>query len=67
MSEERIQNYRQVLSYSSLFTRILVCCSLPHLLAVFEAYLNKYQLSMIDVVKRETSGSLKKGYKTIGK
>ena len=40
--------------------------SIPHLQKVFESYLHKHQLSIIDVVKKETSGCLKKGYKTIG-
>lgn len=51
----------------SAFTRILVARSIPHLQKVFEVYLHKYQLSILDVVKKETSGSLKKAYKTIGK
>lgn len=49
----------------SVFTRILVRRSIPHLQKVFESYLHKHQLSIIDVVKKETSGCLKKGYKTI--
>ena len=49
-----------------VFTSILVSRSIPYLQKVFEVYLHKHKLSMIDVVKKETSGSLKKAYKSIG-
>lgn len=51
----------------SVFNRILVCRSIPHLHAVFDAYKLRNKEDILESIKSETSGNLREAYLAIGK